>query len=282
MRSPIAGALACLILLAASLDAAALDLYPTINRLRTGGGNCALVRNLPPLQMQPALEMVARDLSQRIDMKQSLQAAGYRAARYRALSITGDGIGAQAAEILARQGYCEQLQDARMADVGVYLDARQLWIVFAAPFAPSAGMPAQAAGQRVLELVNQARATPRSCGGRAFGAARALRWNGTLAEASRLHSEDMAHHNYFSHSGRDGSNPWQRLERAGYRYQASGENIAAGSQMTPDSAVAGWIKSPGHCANLMNPAFSEMGAAFAVDARSEMGVYWTQAFGAPR
>ena len=232
--------------------------------------------------MQPALEMVARDLSQGIDMKQSLQAAGYRVARYRALSITGDGIGAQAAEILSRQGYCEQLQDARMADVGVYLDARQLWIVFAAPFAPSAGMPAQAAGQRVLELVNQARATPRSCGGHAFGAARPLRWNGALAEASRLHSEDMAHHNYFSHSGRDGSDPAQRVVRAGYQYRATGENIAAGPQMTPENAVAGWIKSPGHCANLMNPAFSEMGAAFAVDARSEMGVYWTQAFGAPR
>ena len=62
----------------------------------------------------------------------------------------------------------------------------------------------------------------------------------------------------------------------------TGENIAAGSQMTPETAVAGWIRSPGHCANLMNPGFSEMGAAFAVDARSEMGVYWTQAFGAPR
>jgi hypothetical protein len=75
--------------------------------LRTGAGNCALARNLPPLQMQPALEMVARDLSHGVDMKQSLQAAGYRAARFRALSLTGDGIGAQAAEILARQGYCE-------------------------------------------------------------------------------------------------------------------------------------------------------------------------------
>jgi uncharacterized protein YkwD len=154
--------------------------------------------------------------------------------------------------------------------------------VIAAPFAPSLEMSAQAAGQRLLELVNQARATPRSCGGRAFGAARPLRWNDTLAEASRLHAEDMARNNYFSHGGRDGSNPSQRVERAGYRYRATGENIAAGSQMTPDNAVAGWIKSPGHCANLMNPAFSDMGAAFAVDARSEMGVYWTQAFGAPR
>ena len=52
--------------------------------------------------------------------------------------------------------------------------------------------------------------------------------------------------------------------------------------MKPEDAVAGWIKSPGHCANLMNPAFAEMGVAFAIDAASDMGIYWAQAFGTPR
>ena len=52
--------------------------------------------------------------------------------------------------------------------------------------------------------------------------------------------------------------------------------------MKPEDAVAGWIKSPQHCANLMNPAYTEMGAGFAVNAGSEMGVYWTQAFGTRR
>jgi uncharacterized protein YkwD len=61
----------------------------------------------------------------------------------------------------------------------------------------------------------------------------------------------------------------------------TGENIAAGL-MKPEEAMAAWVKSPDHCANLMNPAFTEMGVAFAVDSRSDMGVYWTQAFGAPR
>ena len=41
-------------------------------------------------------------------------------------------------------------------------------------------------------------------------------------------------------------------------------------------------KSPPHCANLMNPVFTEMGVAYAVDAKSAMGVYWTQSFGTPR
>ena len=52
--------------------------------------------------------------------------------------------------------------------------------------------------------------------------------------------------------------------------------------MTPEIAVAGWIKSPAHCANLMHPDYIEMGAAFAVDPRSDFGVYWAQNFGAPR
>jgi uncharacterized protein YkwD len=273
--------LACL-LLAASLDAAAGDIYDAINRLRAGEGNCAAAANLPPLIPQTALERAARDLSQGGDLAQSLQASGYRAARSRTLSLRGDGVGSQAAGILARQSYCPQLQDAGLTEIGVFLDARQVWIVIAAPFAPSVGMSAQAAAQRVLDLVNQARATARSCGNRAFNAARPVRWNGALAEASRLHAEDMARHDYFSHRGRDGSEPAQRVERAGYRYRATGENIAAGTQMTPENAVAGWIRSPGHCANLMNPAYTEMGAAFAVNAGSEMGVYWAQAFGTPR
>ena len=210
-----------------------------------------------------------------------MKEAGYRATRSNALWFKGDGVGAQVAGMLAKQSYCQQLQDAAATEVGIYLDARQIWIVMAAPFAPSVGVSEQAAGQRVLDLVNQARATRRYCGNTALNAARPVRWNNTLAESSRLHAEDMAHYNYFSHSGRDGSDPAQRVERVGYRYRTTGENIAAG-QMKPEDAMAAWINSPSHCANLMNPAFTEMGAAFAVDRKSEMGVYWTQTFGTPR
>ena len=183
--------------------------------------------------------------------------------------------------MLANKGYCDKLQDAAVTEIGIYLDARQIWIVMAAPFAPSVAQSAEAAGRRLLKLANQARATPRYCGNSAFNAARPLRWNNALAESARLHAEDMAHYDYFSHSGRDGSNPAERVERAGYRYRATGENIAAG-QTSAEDAMATWIASPEHCANLMNPAFTEMGAAFAVDSGSKMGVYWTQTFGRPR
>ena len=137
------------------------------------------------------------------------------------------------------------------------------------------------AGRIILALVNNARAAPRACGDQYFNAARPLRWNSALAQAARWHAEDMARYNYFSHQGDDGSTPAQRVVRAGYRYRAMGENIAGG-QETPGQAVAGWIRSPAHCANLMDPAHTEMGADYAVSSTSRLGVYWVQEFGTPR
>lgn len=272
--------LACLIFIAVCAEASANDLYAEINRMRAGEGNCAVTDGLPLLP-SAALERAARELARGENLQNSLNHAGYRSIRSRALTISGDGAGEQAIAMLARKHYCPQLTDAGLTEVGIYRDARLVWIVMAAPFAPLVGVSWETAGQRVLDLANQARATPRYCGNRAFNAARPVRWNDSLAEASRLHAEDMARYSYLSHSGRDGSDPAQRVERAGYRYRSTAENISAG-QMKPEGAVADWIKSPLHCANLMNPAYTEMGAAFAVNAKSEMGVYWTQVFGTRR
>ena len=280
-RSPLAIAVSAVFLLAVCFEAAAADLYTTINRLRAGENHCAVAKSLPPLIPQEALERAARDLARGGELQHSLKTLDYRAMRSSALWLKGDGVDQQAARMLAQPSYCKQLQDAAVTEIGIYQDAHQVWIVMAAPFAPAVALSERDAGRRVLELVNQARAAPRYCGNRMFNAARPVRWNNTLAESSRRHAEDMAHYNYFSHSGRDGSDPARRVERAGYRYRMTGENIAAG-QMKPEDAMAAWIKSPDHCANLMNPTFSEMGVAYAVDSNSDMGVYWTQAFGAPR
>ncbi|PZQ27881.1 MAG: hypothetical protein DI557_24015 [Serratia marcescens] len=78
----------------------------------------------------------------------------------------------------------------------------------------------------------------------------------------------------------DGDLPADRAWDAGYRGRQIGENIAAG-QGSPSKAMAGWLASPGHCANLMNPMFTQVGAAFAENSRSDNGVYWTMLFGAP-
>jgi uncharacterized protein YkwD len=51
--------------------------------------------------------------------------------------------------------------------------------------------------------------------------------------------------------------------------------------MTPEDAVNGWVGSPHHCENLMSARFTQMSVAYAVNASSNGGIYWTQLFGTP-
>jgi uncharacterized protein YkwD len=88
----------------------------------------------------------------------------------------------------------------------------------------------------------------------------------------------MANNNFLDHKDRDGRTPGDRAELAGYAGQQIGENIAAG-QDNVRRVVDGWLASPDHCANLMNPQFRELGAAYAVDPKSDAGIYWTAMFG---
>jgi uncharacterized protein YkwD len=138
-----------------------------------------------------------------------------------------------------------------------------------------------AVAERVLELINAARAEARSCGRDRFEGAGPLAMSTTLTAAASLHSLDMAGRGRLGHDGSDGSSSGDRITRAGYVWRGSGENVAAGQ---PDAAavVAGWLASPGHCATLMNAGFTETGIAFALAPGKNPAVYWTQVFAAPR
>lgn len=135
--------------------------------------------------------------------------------------------------------------------------------------------------QQMLTRVNEARSEARRCGEEAFDAARALTWSCTLTAAAQRHADEMATHDYFSHTGRDGSGISERATRQGYEWRTVGENIAAG-HTTADAAIQSWIDSPGHCRNLMNDAFTDMGMAHADDSDSRYTHYWVQTLGALR
>jgi uncharacterized protein YkwD len=105
--------------------------------------------------------------------------------------------------------------------------------------------------------------------------------NATLEHAAGQYARDLASYGYLDHTGRDGSSAAQRITRSGYRWREVGENLARGI-MTPEDAVAGWLHSPEHCANLMDPAFRQMGVAYAVNPGNDAGVYWALEFGTPR
>jgi uncharacterized protein YkwD len=91
----------------------------------------------------------------------------------------------------------------------------------------------------------------------------------------------MLRYGYFEHTGHDGSSPAQRVEAAGYRYRVVGENIASGPQ-TPQEVVQGWMASPGHCQNIMDARFADMGVAYTASRSGEARIYWVQEFAVAR
>ena len=134
--------------------------------------------------------------------------------------------------------------------------------------------------ERVVELVNVARAKGRRCGSVRYAAAPPLHISRRLTDAAADHARDMARKNYFEHRGSDGSQPKDRVLRAGYEPRLSGENIAYGPE-SAEEVVAGWLDSPGHCANIMEPKFEHIGVGLA-SGRKRNRIYWVQTFGAPR
>jgi uncharacterized protein YkwD len=132
-----------------------------------------------------------------------------------------------------------------------------------------------------LRIVNAYRAAGATCGARgSFAPAGALALNSQLTSAAYGHSADMAARNYFSHTSLDGRSMVDRINASGYDWSTVGENIAAGYN-TMQEVVAGWMGSDGHCANLMNPRFTEFGLACARNANSTYRIYWTQNLGRP-
>ena len=135
--------------------------------------------------------------------------------------------------------------------------------------------------QEVLTYINQARSKPCQCGSTVYPAVPALTLDTQLNSASDKFALDMATYNYFSHTGRDGSMPWDRMTREGYVWRAAGENIAAG-YTTTRSVVDGWLKSEGHCKNIMSANFKNVGVGYAYSATSTYKHYWVTDFGTKR
>jgi uncharacterized protein YkwD len=110
---------------------------------------------------------------------------------------------------------------------------------------------------------------------RAAGGCGPLSANARLTVAAQLHSADQAAHDTMSHTGSDGSSPWDRTRRAGYP-NAIAENVAAGYR-DAEAVMQGWMNSPGHRANIMNCAARAIGVGYAKAADGTP--YWTQDFG---
>lgn len=144
--------------------------------------------------------------------------------------------------------------------------------------AASLPAPGNEVAIKILALVNAERRSGGACGGDPRPAVGPLRLDPALSDAAAAHARDMASNNFFSHTGSDNSNPFQRIAAAGFSGSPRGENIAAGYPNAA-SAVAGWMDSPGHCDNIMDPDYRFLGADLAFNAATRYGHYWVQTFG---
>jgi uncharacterized protein YkwD len=123
----------------------------------------------------------------------------------------------------------------------------------------------------MLDLINKYRTSGCTCGTDKMPAVAKLIWNDKLGQAAFKHTKDMAQNNYFSHTSQDGRELDDRINAEKYTWSTLGENIANG-QTTENQVMESWIKSPGHCKNIMNGNFVEVGFA-------RVQNYWTQNFG---
>lgn len=136
---------------------------------------------------------------------------------------------------------------------------------FALPVYSQPTYSSSAFKRQFLQHINSVRQRGCNCGTTYMPPAAPLVWNYQLENAAMGHAQDMATQNYFSHTSLDGRTMQDRIIAAGYNYKGFksfrvGENIAAGQQSIAEVSN-GWFKSEGHCKNLMNPNFKEIGIA---------------------
>jgi len=127
-----------------------------------------------------------------------------------------------------------------------------------------------------LTRINNVRTAGCKCGKTYMPPVEPLRWSALLERSAYRHAQDMSGRRYFAHTNLAGKTIKNRFEEAGYSFSgmrayAFGENIAAG-QRSIDQVMSGWLRSEGHCKNIMSKNFQEIGVA-------EFNLYWVQDFG---
>ena len=291
--------------------ASAHDALSAVQVLREGG--CGGVTPATrALRHESALDAVAQQWAG----GQPLAAAAERGG-YPALAISGLHVSSSDAGILEvlRRSACHTVTSQDLRALGVYRQGIESWIVMSADYRvaylpPAAGRvapyipptqsppppaapveavrapaprnpPAAVLASQALQLVNEVRARGAICGAHRFAPAPPLASSGTLANVAFGHADDMAEHDYFEHSDLNGHTPADRVRAVGYREKVVGENIAYGPKSV-EEVVQGWLESPGHCENIMDPRFAEMGIAYATGRSGRHGLYWVQVLAEPQ
>lgn len=255
-------------LLTALLAAPAVpaDALRVVQMLRAGGCG-GIVPIAQPLRRESALDARAQSW-----------ADGHSLAGAQGLRVRGPD---EALIREQRRVACRIVSSPELAEVGMYRRGADTWLVLAGPSATAAPAATPALAARALQLVNEARARGAHCGAQSFGPAPPLTLSGTLADVALGHAADMAVNDYFEHRDLSGQSPADRVRASGYQEKLVGENIAYGPKSV-EEVVQGWLASPDHCENIMDPRFAQMGIALAPGRAARRGLFWVQLLAEPR
>jgi uncharacterized protein YkwD len=306
------GVLAALPVLA-GVPAVHADALAAVQVLRLGGCG-GIVPAAPPLRHNALLDEAAAQWAAGRPLAQAAGHSGYRADSTAGVHVSGSD--ASLLESL-RRADCRVVTNRSLREAGLYRSGADSWLVLASvgalpaaavprsaeslPQAPqhtalppaaksvpgppatrAAAAPSGAAlATHALQLVNDVRTRGTRCGGRLFAPAPPVSLSGTLAGVAFGHAADMAKHDYFEHEDLSGRSPADRVRASGYHEKLVGENIAYGPASV-EEVVQGWLDSPGHCENLMDPRFAEMGIAYAAGQSTRHGLFWVQLLAEPR
>jgi uncharacterized protein YkwD len=314
-RSELRGILVLLAAFAAS-SAAKADALSAVQVLRQGGCG-GLVALAQPLRHNLLLDRTAQEWATGRSLAAAAEHNGYRGDSAAGVYLRGPD--SSLLEQMRRTS-CRTITSLALVEMGFYRRGQDIWLVLtsaltaaitptavasvqtrppvgagwqtpATPQLPSAqgpgsaqpygGPPGPSLASRALQLVNDIRARGARCGRRSFAPAPPLILSGALDGVALGHAADMAQNNYFDHADLAGQSPADRVRAIGYHEKLVGENIAYGPQ-TVEEVVQGWLDSPDHCENLMDPRFVEMGIAYATGRATRHGLYWVQVLATPR
>jgi uncharacterized protein YkwD len=253
------------------------DGLSAVQLLREGGCG-GIVPPARPLRRSLQLDRAAEYWAAGGTPHAAAERSGYEAQAIAGLRVSG----AESSLVqLLKRPDCRTVMNPEMRDIGIYHRGMNTWLVLAAAYVVPPSSQAPVLATRALQLVNEVRARGTHCGERSFGPAPPVTLSGTLAGVALGHASDMAEHNYFEHEDLAGHSPAERVRAVGYREKLVGENIAYGPK-SAEEVVQGWLDSTGHCENIMDPRFAEMGIAFAAGHSAKRGLYWVQLLAAPR
>lgn len=102
----------------------------------------------------------------------------------------------------------------------------------------------------------------------------ALKVDDELQRVARIKAQDMVDNNYFSHNSPTYGSPFDMLKSFKISYKTAAENIAGNSSNS--GAVASWMNSSGHKANILNGSYNYTGIG--VVSSSKYGKIFVQMF----